>query len=94
MQWQVSRCWTIDLRMPGIEKMEVSIKAEFDRSGAVTSAAIMADKDKLRDPDYAKFAESARRAIFKCSPYKFPESAPYEAWKTITFGFNPKDLGL
>ena len=93
---QTERCWIVDLGLPGIERMEVSIKVEFDRNGAVTSTTVMADQDKLSDINYAKFLESARRAILKCSPYKFPASAPYEAWKTttITFRFNLKDMDL
>lgn len=66
--------------------MEVSIKVEFDRSGAVTSATVMVDKDKLGDINCAKFVESARRAIL------FPARAPYEAWKTITFDFGFKEV--
>jgi len=89
---QTERCWIIDPGLPGIEKMEVSTKVEFDRSGAVTSATVMVDKDKLGDINYAKFVESARRAILNCSPYTFPARAPYEAWKTITFDFGFKEV--
>jgi hypothetical protein len=48
----------------------------------------------MADPGYRKFVESARRAVLKCSPLVIPRSMPYEAWKAITFTFNPRELGL
>jgi len=89
---QTERCWTFDPGLPGIEKMQVSIKVEFDRSGAVTSTSVVVDKDKLSDINYAKFVESVRGAILKCSPYTFPASAPYDAWKTIIFDVGFKEV--
>jgi hypothetical protein len=74
--------------------MEVGIRAELDPDGSVRSASIIPDKNKLADPNYLLFAESAKRAVLKCSPYKFLTSRPYEAWKIITFDFNAKSMGL
>ena len=52
------------------------------------------DQSKLRDPNYRMFVESAKRAVMKCSPLRFPASMPYEDWKSTTFNFNPRDMGL
>ncbi len=91
---QVASCWVVDLGLPGLENMEVAIKAELDPDGSVKSASTVIEKDKLTDPNYVKFAESARRAVLKCSPYRFSTSKPYDDWKTVIFNFNMKDTGL
>ena len=94
LQHQVSSCWTFDPGWPGLKDMEVGIRAELNPDGSVQSASIIPDKNKLADPNYLVFAESAKRAVLKCSPYKVLTSRPYEAWKIITFDFNAKDMGL
>ena len=91
---QVASCWLVDLGLPGLEDMEVAIKAELDPDGSVKSASTVIGTDKLTDLNYIKFAESARRAVLKCSPYKFPATKPYDDWKTVIFNFNMKDMGL
>lgn len=74
--------------------MEVAIRAELDPDGTVRSVLALPDKSKLDDPNYRMFVESARRAVMKCSPLTFPASMPYEDWKTTTFNFNPRGMGL
>jgi hypothetical protein len=94
IEMQVAHCWAIDPRWPGVKDMEVAIRAELDPDGAVRSVLAMPDQSKLSDPNYRMFVESAKRAIIKCSPLKFPASMPYEEWKTATFNFSPRDMGL
>ncbi len=84
----------MDLGLPGLENMEVAIKAELDLDGSVKSASTVIESDKFIDPNYLKFAESARQAVLKCSPYEFPASKPYDVWKTVIFNFDMKDMGL
>ena len=64
------------------------------QDGSVKSASAVVDKDKLSDPNYLKFVESAKRAVLKCSPYEFPTSMPYEDWKAVFFDFDARDMGL
>jgi len=74
--------------------MQVAIRAELDPDGTVRSVLALPDQSKLRDPNYRMFVESAKRAVMKCSPLRFPASMPYEDWKSTTFNFNPRDMGL
>jgi colicin import membrane protein len=36
-------------------------------------------------------AESARRAILRCQPYRLP-IAKYDVWKDVEVNFDPRDM--
>lgn len=93
LRHQVSNCWSIDPRIPGLADMEVEIGVDVNSDASVASVEYTeSSRAKITNPDYWKFAESARRAILKCSPLHLPKSVPYETWKHITFTFNAKEM--
>jgi hypothetical protein len=90
---QVSRCWLIDAGIPGVEEMEAQVEVVVNPDATVASAEYSESTTvKMADAAFSKFAESARRAVLKCSPLDVPRSLPYEEWKHITFTFNPKEM--
>ena len=44
--------------------------------------------DNNSSPSFKAVAESARRALFVCSPYNLPVEY-YQDWKSIVFTFYP-----
>jgi hypothetical protein len=81
------------MKTPGLAEMQVEIGTNLNPDGSVVSVEYTeSTRSKLANPDYLKFAQSARRAILKCSPLHVPKSVPYEAWKHITFTFNAKEM--
>lgn len=89
LQDQVSRCWTYT---PGTDdgknqKVEVSINLAPDGrlvgKPRVVNPALLDQDDRFRAA-----AESAVRAILKCSPYDLPV-AQYSSWKEVTLTFTP-----
>ena len=90
---QISSCWTIDLGIPGVADMQAEIGVDLNPDASVASVEYTGPTSgKLADPNYRRFAESARRAILTCSPLQIPKSVPYETWKHITFTFNPREM--
>ena len=92
---QVARCWSVPLGMEGVSDMFVDIRAVFNPDGSVVSVEF-ADPSAVtaKGSDYHAFADSAKRAVWKCKQFKMPADKPYQSWKEITFTFNPRDMGL
>ena len=90
---QISGCWSIDLGIPRVADMQAEIGVDLNPDASVASVEYTEPTSgKLADPNYRRFAESARRAILTCSPLQLPKSVPYETWKHITFTFNPREM--
>lgn len=87
-------CWNLDPGAMGIEDMIVEIKAELNQDGSVRKVEIV---DTLRygsDNHFRSVADSARRAVYICAPYKIladKYAEKYDLWKTMRLRFNPLD---
>jgi hypothetical protein len=91
---QVAGCWIVDVGMRGIEEMAVEVHVQLNPDGSVFTA----DFDRTMaaaDPNWWIFADSALRAVKKCSPLPMPATRPYSAWQYLTLVFNAREmLGL
>jgi hypothetical protein len=83
---QVARCWTLPADAVGVEIDRVRVKAELDPSGAVKG-----DPQVVSGPSESSLAQSAIRALKRCSPFSLP-AEKFEAWKEITVTFDPNEL--
>jgi len=94
---QLRACWNLDPGAMGIEDMIVEIKAELTQEGGVRSVEIM---DKMRyssDPHFRSVAESAKRAVYICAPYKILSekyAEKYNEWRVLRLRFNPIDQSV
>lgn len=87
-------CWNLDPGAMGIEDMIVEIRAELNQDGSVRKVDIM-DKSRYGTDNYFRsVADSARRAVYICAPYKIladKYAEKYDLWKTMLLRFNPLD---
>ena len=94
---QLRACWNLDPGAMGIEDMIVEIKAELTQEGGVRSVEIM---DKMRynsDTHFRSVAESAKRAVYICAPYKILSekyAEKYNEWRVLRLRFNPIDQSV
>lgn len=90
-------CWNLDPGARGIEDMIVEIRAYLNKDGTVRQVDIL-DKSRYNgDNAFRSVADSAKRAVYICSPYKiFAEkySDKYDTWKTMLLRFNPLDASI
>jgi len=86
---QIEQHWLVNAGAPGIDKMVVRISIEMNPDGTVQSATI---EDASSNPDWQKFAESCRRAIYKSSPFQMPAGKPYALWKRMTLIFDAREM--
>ncbi|MBM3602691.1 MAG: cell envelope integrity protein TolA [Alphaproteobacteria bacterium] len=88
---QIEPCWNVPAGARYAEDLVVTVEVELEPSGEVRSALIT-DRARLdRDPAFRTAAESARRAVWSCSPLKLPPEK-YDDWKKITLTFDPKQV--
>lgn len=87
-------CWNLDPGAMGIEDMIVEIKAELNQDGSVRKVEIVDMSRYGSDNHFRSVADSARRAVYICAPYKIladKYAEKYDLWKTMRLRFNPLD---
>lgn len=90
-------CWNLDPGAMGIEDMVVEIKAQLNQDGSVRRVDI-ADMSRYNsDNHFRSVADSARRAVYICAPYKIladKYAEKYDMWKVMRLRFNPLDSSI
>ena len=92
IRYQIELCWIIPAGARDAENLVVRIKVFLNSDGSLSKAPEIVGGNDASDPFYRTAAESARRAIFKCSPLKNLPVAKYAHWREITLTFNPRDM--
>ena len=69
---------------------QVEVRVWLRPDGSVRDARIEST-EKMGDPFYRTAAESARRAVFACSPIKAPPDK-YDRWSEMVLVFNPATM--
>ncbi len=92
IRYQIEQCWIIPAGARDAENLVVRIKVFLNSDGSLSKAPEIVGGNGASDPFYRTAAESARRAIFKCSPLKNLPVAKYAHWREITLTFNPRDM--
>ena len=91
---QVEPCWSVPAGARGAEELQVKIRIYLLPNGALARAPEIVDSTRMYAPGQEFFrvaAESARRAIQRCSPLKLPADT-YDIWRETELIFDPKDM--
>jgi hypothetical protein len=94
---QLRACWNLDPGAMGIEDMIVEIKAQLNQDGTVRSVEIMNGSRYSSDSHFRSVADSAKRAVYICAPYKILSekyAEKYEEWRVLRLRFNPIDQSV
>ena len=90
-------CWNLDPGAMGIEDMIVEIKATLNQNGTVRSVEIVDNGRYNRDSHFRSVADSAKRAVYICQPYKIladKYAEKYDEWRDLRLRFNPMDASI
>ncbi len=90
-------CWNLDPGAKGAQNMIVELRAYLSPQGQVEKVDILDEERYNSDSYFRSVAESARRAVYVCAPYKiFVEKYgdQYDMWKTMLLRFNPLDASI
>ena len=90
-------CWNHDPGAMGAQNMIVEIRAYLRQDGSVDQVDMLDQSRYTSDTHFRSVADSARRAVYICAPYKiFAEKYAdnYDMWKTMLLRFNPLDATI
>jgi len=89
---QLSQCWSPPAGVMDGHTLKPMIKFNLQPDGSVVGQPVVMNDQS--SPAFRAMADSAMRAIRKCSPFKIPvQFAPFHNdWKDTTVIFDPKDI--
>ncbi len=87
-------CWSMPAGAKDAHTLAVRIKVELQEDGTVLKAAIAPDQMGRYGSDmfFRAAADSALRAVHKCSPLKNLPIDKYGSWRAMELNFDPQDL--
>lgn len=91
---QVAPCWNPPIGGEDVRNMTVLLRIQLNRGGAVVGAPEVLDQSGVTagNQAYARaFAESARRAVIRCSPLQLPAEY-FDSWKLFELNFDPSKM--
>lgn len=91
---QVAPCWNPPIGGADVRRMTVLIRADFSRDGRLIGVPVIVSQTGVTvgNADYSRaFAETARRALLRCSPLKLPIKQ-YDLWKSAEINFDPESM--
>lgn len=91
---QVAPCWNPPIGGEDVRNMTVLLRIQLNREGAVIGVPEVLDQTGVTpgNQSYARaFADSARRAVMRCSPIELPQEY-YDAWKLFELNFDPSKM--
>lgn len=91
---QFIQCWRVPAGSKEGESLAVRVKIELIEDGSVKTAEIASDQKGryASDTYFRAAADSALRAVHKCSPLQNLPRDKYGSWKEMELNFDPKDM--
>ncbi len=91
LKQQLYRCWNVQLGARDPESLVVLIRVTMRPDREVLGTEVLDRSGRMGDSFYRAMAESAVKAVRKCSPLRLP-AGKYAQWKTFTFRFDPREM--
>lgn len=86
---QIQACWNPPVGVADAKDLTVVIRLMLRQDGSLSADPVVTNTSP--NPLFQVAAESARRAIQRCQPYKLP-IAKYDVWKDVEVNFDPRDM--
>jgi len=91
IQEQLFSCWRLDPGAASAEDLIVEVRVILNPDGSLQRADVVDVARMGQDSYFRSAAENARRAIYKCSPFRLPTNK-YAIWRELTLRFNPREM--
>ena len=90
---QIQRCWSVPAGAKNAENLIVTLHIALSEDGSVLKVELAGDTNKYAsDTFFRAAADSAIRAVHKCSPLKNLPQDKFGSWRDMELTFNPKDV--
>jgi outer membrane biosynthesis protein TonB len=87
---RLAECWNPPVGASNAPNLKVVMRVLFKQDGYVANQPVLVAG--TASPFGPAMAESAKRAILTCQPFKMLRPENYELWKDIEITFDPKDM--
>lgn len=91
IRYQIQQCWSIPAGARDAENLVVKVRVFLNPDGTLARPPEIVDVGR-NDGFFRTAAESARRAVLKCTPLKNLPAEKYRHWRELTLTFNPRDM--
>lgn len=90
---QFQKCWNVPAGAKNAQNLVVTLSVELMEDGSVIKVELAKNSARASsDPTYLAAADSAIRAVRRCSPLKNLPAEKYSAWRYMELNFDPKDM--
>ena len=91
---QFAKCWNVPAGAKDAHELIVVLDVELNRDGSLVKASIAsASRSRyLTDSFFRAAADSALRAVHKCSPLQGLPPEKFDTWREMELTFDPKEM--
>ena len=89
---QFIHCWSIPHGALNVEHMQVKVNIMLDEEGKVLNTNVVDINHYKKDSFFRAMADSALRAVHRCSPLQGLPKEQHNLWKNMELVFDPKDM--
>ena len=86
---QIQACWNPPPGALDARDLIVQVRLQLNQDGSISADPQVLNRGG--HPQFQVAAESAKRAIKRCAPYKMP-IAKYDVWRDVEVTFDPRDM--
>ena len=95
IQRQIENCWDVPAGARDAANLAVKVSFSLRPDGSLSRPPEVENDPRAEaagGPFYRAAAESARRAVLKCTPLAGLPPDSYEYWRDVTLNFNPREI--
>jgi hypothetical protein len=92
IRYQIEQCWNVPVGAPDARDLVIKIQISLKPDGSLKRQPVILGRDRMDDGFFRTAAESARRAVQRCTPLKNLPTSKYDRWQDITVTFNPREM--
>jgi len=91
---QVAKCWNVPAGAKNAQDLIVTLRLQLAPDGSVLKVELASESQSRYGSDnfFRAAADSARRAIQECSPFKNLPPEKYAIWRDMEMTFDPKEM--
>ena len=92
IRYQIEQCWNVPAGARDARDLVIKIQISLKPDGSLKQQPVILGRDRMNDGFFRTAAESARRAVQRCTPLKNLPTSKYDRWQDITLTFNPREM--
>src|SRR5204863_9437429 len=88
----VERCWSVPAGARDAQSLRVTTRVFLNPDGTLAKTPEIVDEARMNrtgEENFRTAAESARRAVQRCAPYRMLPANKYDTWREVELTFDP-----